>query len=540
MSSKNSSNGKNKSDKLKKTTVKKNVSQNGLKKQNTKKNKSKLKQKSKKVRKRDQKAIDKKKEEDIDNKKLEKDNETPNMNREDNSVTEQNTEIQHEGTNNKPKKIQIADKQNKADSEVVVIEDIPNWFDTQGIKGHRKAVRKPEKYKPKTTDYFKEKIVNSKAKIKRRVQDIPNNPKKVKLPSIQFKGNEPTNPNFRSKNKSVHNRKKSSSSGPIKRTVAKKKVWSDNEEYHDSNHNHVKKQAKPDQQLKIDNMEMMRTAYLTKTSRKNRPYREVKDVDYEEENIRPKRTARSKTIVNYNESNKTAVAWDNFDHGSTSSGYTQIKPTKYTNEDEQPIEVHLSLEWLIKMTVHAHWFSNEIIGYIGGHFLKVPTNKKNSMFKHVVYLHHWYPLERVKLSKEESVKFDGTKNVEMDSKSAGKTIDMITENGEKLLAWYHSHPIFSVSPSKIDIANHGNYQIMFHNDKKPYVAFIIGPYSKAISSSNCRSLLQWFIVENNIPRELNINFVPCRRLSTEFWEELSQIVSDSNLEKDQINLEELW
>ena len=87
-------------------------------------------------------------------------------------------------------------------------------------------------------------------------------------------------------------------------------------------------------------------------------------------NNRPKRTTKKPTFLSFDESGKSVSAgFNHFDNYSTSNDYALIKPIKYDTEVEQPIEVNLSLESLLLMTVHSHLYSNEIIGFLAGHHL---------------------------------------------------------------------------------------------------------------------------------------------------------------------------
>jgi proteasome lid subunit RPN8/RPN11 len=65
-----------------------------------------------------------------------------------------------------------------------------------------------------------------------------------------------------------------------------------------------------------------------------------------------------------------------------------------------------------------------------------------------------------------------TKNVEMDTMAAHHVSERINEVGLEVVGWYHSHPKFDTTPSKIDIDNHFSY----HNGINPnFIAAIINP-----------------------------------------------------------------
>ena len=52
-------------------------------------------------------------------------------------------------------------------------------------------------------------------------------------------------------------------------------------------------------------------------------------------------------------------------------------------------------------------------------------------------------------------------------------------DGVKVLAWYHSHPIFKVDPSNMDLATHQLFQNSFNQDNLPFFGVIIGPYLRS-------------------------------------------------------------
>lgn len=68
----------------------------------------------------------------------------------------------------------------------------------------------------------------------------------------------------------------------------------------------------------------------------------------------------------------------------------------------------------------------------------------------------------------------------MDPQDANKVFEIIENKGMSILGWYHSHPIFEVNPSNIDVNTHETYQSSFHKDNKPFIGVIVGPYSKII------------------------------------------------------------
>lgn len=50
------------------------------------------------------------------------------------------------------------------------------------------------------------------------------------------------------------------------------------------------------------------------------------------------------------------------------------------------------------------------------------------------------------------------------------------KDGVVKLAWYHSHPIFEVDPSVLDLQTHQRQQSCFDMQGLPFFGVIIGPY----------------------------------------------------------------
>ena len=134
------------------------------------------------------------------------------------------------------------------------------------------------------------------------------------------------------------------------------------------------------------------------------------------------------------------------------------------------------------MNVHAHLFTNEIIGYNWGYILKAPQDK-NILVVHDSNI--CQPLE--------DIGADRTKTVEMNPESARLAYNKALNRDQSIIGWYHSHPQFEVDPSNIDVMNHNAYQAQFNKDNKPFMALIVGTYSQTIEPTGLfTSLLKWF------------------------------------------------
>lgn len=146
------------------------------------------------------------------------------------------------------------------------------------------------------------------------------------------------------------------------------------------------------------------------------------------------------------------------------------------------MKIFVSFQALFVMNVHAHLFSNEIIGYNCGHV--VNEDECQMMFTYDALM--WEPLPNIDA--------DRTRTVEMDPDSGSMAMVKASERGQEIVGWYHSHPTFDVSPSNIDVMNHRTYHNLFASHKKPFVGFIIGPYYKEldIKKGFTHSLQKWF------------------------------------------------
>lgn len=136
------------------------------------------------------------------------------------------------------------------------------------------------------------------------------------------------------------------------------------------------------------------------------------------------------------------------------------------------------------MNVHAHLFTNEIIGYTWGYVVKTSETQT------ILIIHDcnvWSPLE--------DIGADRTKTVEMDPESARLAHEKATDRSQLIIGWYHSHPQFEVDPSNIDVLNHKAYQNQFNNDACPFVALIVGTFAQTLETfEDFTSLLNWFHV----------------------------------------------
>lgn len=89
------------------------------------------------------------------------------------------------------------------------------------------------------------------------------------------------------------------------------------------------------------------------------------------------------------------------------------------------------------------------------------------------------------------------------------------------------------------------YQKIFSNHgNKPFVAFIVGPYSPKLNSTKVISEFKCFYVmedqENPHPYELEIKVVPQKNVNSRVVNDILGIFSQSCAAIDKVNLTEKW
>lgn len=89
------------------------------------------------------------------------------------------------------------------------------------------------------------------------------------------------------------------------------------------------------------------------------------------------------------------------------------------------------------------------------------------------------------------------------------------------MGWYHSHPVFKVEPSVVDIQNHEIYQKTFEAEGLPFVAVIIGPYH---DQSSPDSLLKVFHNKKNLPYSLTYRQLPAEQLGSRVFQQVRSLL----------------
>ena len=187
-----------------------------------------------------------------------------------------------------------------------------------------------------------------------------------------------------------------------------------------------------------------------------------------------------------------------------------------TTKGAQPFDMLVSPSCLLVMDYHSHLCSNEIIGFLGGTW---DGEKRELKISRAL------PAKQLPLSEEEG---NAGQEVELDPSSVPDIVEKLDANGERVVGWYHSHPVFPNQPSLRDIENQSNYQKLFNDAEViddgdnlsaekyamlmrrkncPFVGAIVGPYD--LRNPSAVSDIRYFHVCSDDPRETNPrNFTP--------------------------------
>jgi len=147
--------------------------------------------------------------------------------------------------------------------------------------------------------------------------------------------------------------------------------------------------------------------------------------------------------------------------------------SKYNGRSrKQPFEITITRAAELVMDFHAHLCSDEIIGFLGGVYDASTETLR---------------VTRALPARQIRQEHAGVE-VELDPESVPAIVETLTANGERVVGWYHSHPVFATQPSLRDIENQFAYQLMFSSDadaqeSAPFVGAIVGPYDEENDSS---------------------------------------------------------
>lgn len=155
--------------------------------------------------------------------------------------------------------------------------------------------------------------------------------------------------------------------------------------------------------------------------------------------------------------------------------FTLVPVGYYAQAKDAPFTVEIGSDALLVMEFHAHLAYTEIIGLLGGRFLKDEEGQGKLKVEYV------FPCRSTST---------GTQ-CEMDPASEVAARELFGQKGLDVVGWYHSHPTFEPQPSIRDIENQTSYQDLFRNEAsgdEPFIGFIISPYNQEYA--NDRSQIQ--------------------------------------------------
>ncbi|KAI9247234.1 hypothetical protein BY458DRAFT_527392 [Sporodiniella umbellata] len=161
--------------------------------------------------------------------------------------------------------------------------------------------------------------------------------------------------------------------------------------------------------------------------------------------------------------------------GYDNDPFTLVPVAYYTQTKEAPFAVEVGSDVLLVMEFHAHLAYTEIIGLLGGRFLKDEEGQSKLKVEYV------FPCRSAST---------GTQ-CEMDPDSEIAARELFQQKGLDVVGWYHSHPTFEPQPSIRDIENQTSYQDLFRVESsgdEPFIGFIISPYN--LGYANDRSQIQ--------------------------------------------------
>ena len=109
------------------------------------------------------------------------------------------------------------------------------------------------------------------------------------------------------------------------------------------------------------------------------------------------------------------------------------------------------------MFIHSYLSKHEVIGLLGGRTYDSGCFMKGTgePIKYLI-VSKIYPSESC--TKQPSVRL---KNCEISDEQQIKIQEQMDKDGVVKLAWYHSHPIFEVDPSVLDLQTHQRWQSCF-------------------------------------------------------------------------------
>ncbi|CEP19442.1 hypothetical protein [Parasitella parasitica] len=175
----------------------------------------------------------------------------------------------------------------------------------------------------------------------------------------------------------------------------------------------------------------------------------------------------------------------------------RLVPTEHYTEDKPaPFELEISSDCLLVMDFHSHLAHTEIIGLLGGNFIKRGDSK-------ILQVAVVFPCQSTSTGIQ----------CEMDPASEMQARELFAAKGLNVVGWYHSHPTFEPHPSIRDIENQTSYQTLFREEKtgdEPFIGVIVTPYDPEIRGENSQIQYLHISKEWNELHSFRVPFA-CRR-----------------------------
>ncbi|KAK8756507.1 hypothetical protein V5799_000790, partial [Amblyomma americanum] len=160
----------------------------------------------------------------------------------------------------------------------------------------------------------------------------------------------------------------------------------------------------------------------------------------------------------------------------------KLIPCRSYDKGQEPFSVEVSVAAFLRMDIHAHLLNTEVIGLLGGY-----------------YDEHRSCLVVSTAEACDSVSTD--LECEMDSVSQTQAMESLLERGCDVVGWYHSHPTFVPNPSVRDLATQRDYQALFSNQGRPFVAAILSPFLPLDAASppakGLATRTKWWVVRED-------------------------------------------
>ncbi|CEF99754.1 Tryptophan synthase beta subunit-like PLP-dependent enzymes superfamily [Ostreococcus tauri] len=182
---------------------------------------------------------------------------------------------------------------------------------------------------------------------------------------------------------------------------------------------------------------------------------------------------------------------------------------KYTSKQSQPFKITMTSAAELVMDFHAHLSSDEIAGLLGGVY---DAESKTLRITRAI------PARQLQ---QENAGVE----VEIDLVCIPEIAETLEKLGERVVGWYHSHPVFATQPSMRDIENQNIYQEMFAREDEPFIGAIVGPYDvrNASSTSDVRMFHCVDIDGEPEPYELHAESAGCVDVPVGVMTELKQL-----------------